>query len=73
MSDDAALTAETERRLAAIRARFPDRFAAADLERIEGRIARSQRQAATLRNAPLTNGDGPFFSPVAMPRPAADE
>jgi hypothetical protein len=55
-----------ERRMAALRARFPDRFSEADIALIEGRIRRSISQAEKLRAVPLANGEGPFFSPVAM-------
>jgi hypothetical protein len=54
-----------ERRLAALRTRFPDRFGEADLALIESRIRRSINLAEKVRAVPLANGNGPFFSPVA--------
>jgi hypothetical protein len=52
------------RRLAALVARFPDRFSDDDLAAIGPRIQQSIELGEKLRSVPLTNGNGLFFSPV---------
>lgn len=64
MEEDEGREAIVAGRLAAVRARYPDRFSDDDLAQIEKRIARSVRLAAKMRAVPLGNGNGPFFSPV---------
>jgi hypothetical protein len=64
MDKDEAQQAIVAGRLAMVRARYPDRFNDEDLAQIEKRIARSVGQAAKMRDVPLGNGNGPFFSPV---------
>jgi len=64
MDEDEAQKAIVSGRLAAIRARYPDRFSDEDLAQIEKRIVRSVGQAAKMRTVPLGNANGPIFSPV---------
>jgi hypothetical protein len=57
---------EIDRRIEAMRARFPDRFTPAQIDQIRERIARSIGLAATLRQTELENGLGPWFDPRSI-------
>ena len=59
---------EIETRLGTITRRYPGRFTDEQVELIRKRIRRSMALAAEMRAHPLTNADGPTFSPIAMNR-----
>ena len=66
MTESAAPEPIVEGRLALLRAQFPGKFGPEDEERIRTRIARSIALGVTMRATPLGNGEGPFFTPIAL-------
>lgn len=56
---------EIERRLAAIRERFPDRFSPEQIEEIRNRVARSVALGVSLSGRLFPNATGPNFDPRA--------
>ena len=67
LASDAFRSAETERRLALLTSRFPDRFSEAQIGEIRARIERSINLGRSLRAVELGNGDGSDLVVTALP------
>ena len=66
-SADPARDEETQRRLDALLARFPDRFSDDEIAKIRERVSHSVGLGAKLRTREVANGIGPWFDPRALP------
>ena len=64
---DESLERETERRLALLTARYPERFDGAQIEQIRKRVERSVRLGRSLRTVALANGDSPELIVTTLP------